>query len=38
MIRLRIFLAPALMFAVTAVALAQSGNGFDLTWSGEGPR
>lgn len=31
--RLLIFLAPALMFAITAVALAQSSDGFNLTWS-----
>jgi len=30
---LRIFLAPALVLVFTGVALAQSGNGFDLTWS-----
>jgi len=30
---LRIFLAPILVLVFTGVALAQSGNGFDLTWS-----
>ncbi|MCB0242072.1 MAG: hypothetical protein KDI12_01600, partial [Anaerolineae bacterium] len=31
--RLRIFLAPLLVFAFAAVALAQSGGGYDLTWN-----
>jgi hypothetical protein len=30
---LRIFLAPILVLVFTGIALAQSGNGFDLTWS-----
>ena len=30
---LRILLAPLLVLVITGVALAQSGNGLDLTWS-----
>ena len=31
--RLRIFFAPVLMLIITSAVLAQSGNGFDLSWA-----